>query len=154
VKIYIARRSKEGFDSPFSHPCMPNILEISFNFNLSEYRFLGVLHDKKPHQLYFAAARQTRAGKPSVPLCAPRGASSRDEAEWGARAKSPILGGSGRGMSDRYLFSPLTSNNFISKSRSIPGPFQRIVRPHWFHENSQNQSDHQSMGSEYHLSES
>jgi hypothetical protein len=35
---------------------------------------------------------------------------------------------SGRGIPDRYLFYPLTSYNFAMKSRSIPGPFQRIVR--------------------------
>ncbi len=32
---------------------------------------------------------------------------------------------SGRGTPERYLVSPLLSYNFISKSRSIPGPFQR-----------------------------
>jgi hypothetical protein len=34
---------------------------------------------------------------------------------------------SGRGTPDRYLFYPLLSYNFASKSRSIPGPFQRMV---------------------------
>jgi len=38
---------------------------------------------------------------------------------------------SGRGIPDRHLFYPLLSYNFVMKSRSIPGPFQRIVRPHW-----------------------
>jgi hypothetical protein len=34
---------------------------------------------------------------------------------------------SGRGIPDRYLFYPTTSYKFASKSRSTPGPFQRIV---------------------------
>ena len=32
---------------------------------------------------------------------------------------------SGRKTPDRYLFTPLTSYKFVSKSRRIPGPFQR-----------------------------
>ncbi len=35
---------------------------------------------------------------------------------------------SGRGIPDRHLLYPLTSYNFDSRSRSIPGPFQRVVR--------------------------
>jgi hypothetical protein len=34
---------------------------------------------------------------------------------------------SGRGNPDRYLFYQLTSYNFVIKSRSIPGPFQREI---------------------------
>jgi len=34
---------------------------------------------------------------------------------------------SGWGIPDRHLFSPYQSHNFASKSRSIPGPFQRMV---------------------------
>jgi hypothetical protein len=34
---------------------------------------------------------------------------------------------SGRGIPDRNNFYPLTSYNFASISRSIPGPFQRMV---------------------------
>jgi hypothetical protein len=33
---------------------------------------------------------------------------------------------SGRGMPDRYLFFLLLSYNLVSKTRNIPGPFQRI----------------------------
>jgi len=35
---------------------------------------------------------------------------------------------SGRGPPDRNLFYQLQSYNFDSKSRSIPGPLQRMVR--------------------------
>ena len=45
---------------------------------------------------------------------------------------------SGRGTPDRQLFYPLTSYNIASKSRSIPGPFQRVdymkalhLKLHW-----------------------